>query len=125
MTALAELIDAQRGPLEYDWRSRFHLPLSVIGDAMTWGEAVRLVRVLRSDPSSALSAAVEGWDYGMTRESLLLLDLFDLEHAKAGVKNPKPHWMRPGKPQDRTLKRGDRAGRSNTAVLALVRPAAS
>lgn len=123
MTALAELIESQQGPLEYDWRSRFHLPLSVVGESMTWGEAVRLVRVLRSDPSSALAAAVEGWDYGMTRESLLLLDLFDLEHAKAGVKNPKPHWMRPGKPQQNSQRHGNRAGRSNSAVLALVRPA--
>lgn len=124
MTALADLMETHRGPLEFDWRTRFHLPLTVVGESMTWGEAVRLVRILRSDPSSAFTAAVEGWDYGVSREALILLDLFDLEYAKAGVKNRKPHPMRPGKPDEKAVKhRGDRAGRTNDQVLALVRPA--
>lgn len=84
------MIDAHRGAFEYDWRARFHLPLRVVGGSMSWGEALRLFRVLATDPSSCIAAALRGWQHPVSREALALFDLFDLEHKKA-VKRPTPY----------------------------------
>lgn len=92
IVGLLDLIEEHRGPLEYDWRARFGLPLSVVGtDAMTWGEAARLVTILASDPSSMTAASVGGWDYPTTREALVMMDLFDLQHMSKSKKKPKPY----------------------------------
>lgn len=94
MMRLAVLMHEHRGALEYDWRARFHLPLTVIGDGMGWGEAVRLVRILANDPSSQTVAAVSGWSHPFGWESILLADLFDVQLGKASKRHPKP-WPRP------------------------------
>lgn len=97
MIALADLIDTHRGAFEYDWRARFQLPVSSIGDAMTWGEAVRHTDRLAADPSSAIGAALAGWDYPVGYDALAVMNLFDLMHeiawAQGGKKGsrPKPH----------------------------------
>lgn len=116
IAALVELIDAHRGAIEYDWRVRFHLPLSVVGESMTYGEAFRLLQVLLRDTSAAITAAVAGWESPVSQESLLLMDLFDLRHSIAISKKAPPH---PGRPQP---KRGTVAGRPATEVLAILRP---
>lgn len=94
IAALADLIDAHRGAFEYDWRTRFHLPLKVVGRSMTWGEAIRLTRALMLDPASAVCAAFNEFDRPTPREALVLMDLYDLYHqiawSKAGGKGPKP-----------------------------------
>lgn len=62
---------------------------------MSWGEATRLLQVLAADPSSALCAALAGWQHPFSREALILADLFDLQHAsKAKRGRPQP-WPRP------------------------------
>ncbi len=110
------MIDEHRAAFEYDWRTRFHLPLEAIGGRrMSWGEALRLAQVLRTDPSSQVGAALEGWDFAISREAAALLDLFDLEHAKA-VKKPNPHPGRPWKTRGSSRRRGDAAGRSREEV---------
>ena len=43
----------------------------------SWGEACRLARVLTSDPSSQLAAAVNEWAYPVSRDVLALADLID------------------------------------------------
>lgn len=83
-----------RGAFEYDWRTRFHLPLRVVGRSMTWGETVRLVQHLAGDPSSALCAALNEWDYPLSREAIVLADLFDLQHLSKAKRKP-PTYTRP------------------------------
>ena len=87
---------------------------------MSWGEAVRLVSILRADPSSMLAAAMEGWAYPFSRTEALLADLYDLEYAKAGVKRPKP-YPRPYKAVKQSTRRGDVAGRTNAEVIDILR----
>lgn len=92
---LRVFIDDHRGALEYEWRARFGLPLTVVGTPeMTWGEATRLVEVITQDPASPLTAAVSGWDYPLSREAMALVDLFDLTvtaHAGRRAKDIKPY----------------------------------
>lgn len=88
---LLGLLDEHRGAFEYDWRNRFHVGASVIGWEMSWGEAVRLVEVLASDPSSMLGAAMAGWQYPLTRGELTLRDLYDLQHKSKAKRKPKPY----------------------------------
>jgi hypothetical protein len=83
----------------YDWRTRFGLPLAAVFDGrMTWGETWALTQVLLADPSSQVSAAVAGWRWPMSRESLALADLWDLTFRmgkKAGsLAYPRP-WAGP------------------------------
>ncbi len=85
------MLDAHRGAFEHDWRARFRLPLTVVGtDEMSWGEALRLTQQLHSDPGTMVSAALNGWDYPVSREALALFDLYDL-YANTHYKGPKPY----------------------------------
>lgn len=91
IVALADLIDTHRGAFEYEWRARFHLPLSVVGKSMTWGEAFRLTRILSVDPGSAVCASIQGWDYAMSREALILAGVYDIQHASKAKRRPAPY----------------------------------
>lgn len=57
---------------------------------MTWGEARRLSGLLVKDPSSQLAAALTTWFYPASRESLVLMDLYDA-FAQANFKRPLPY----------------------------------
>jgi hypothetical protein len=61
---------------------------------MSWGEALRLFRVLERDPSTAVGAAVAEFDRPTSREALVLMDLYDLQvmfrWADGGKKGQKP-----------------------------------
>lgn len=90
-----------RAAFEFDWRARFHVPLHKVGTkAMRWGEAYRLASVLARDPASAVAAAVAGWDYPISRDALVLADLYDLQHAAKAKRRPKP-YPRPWGNKDR------------------------
>lgn len=119
---LLDLIEEHRAAIEYDFRSRFHLGLDALAVDIGWGEAIRLVGILRADPSSALAAAMEGWDHPISREALVLMDLFDLDMAvNAGKKKPQPHPGRPWKSTDRTMQRhGNAGGRSRAEVAQIL-----
>lgn len=117
---LLDLIEEHRAAIEYDFRSRLHLPLSAVPDDVGWDEAIRLIGVLRKDPESLTASSLEGWDYSISREALLLADLFDLQQAAAGVKRPKPHPMRPWKQKGDVERRGNAGGRSPEQVKALL-----
>lgn len=39
---------------------------------MTWGEAVRITRLIAKDSSSHLAAAISGWQHPVTREWFVL-----------------------------------------------------
>lgn len=102
---LLDLIEEHRGAVRYDWRTRLGSSADLIGTAaMPWGEAVDVIRVLRADPSSMIAAALAGWTHPVSREALVLADLFDLTHMLAwgqnGGKGPKPKpYPRPWKQQ--------------------------
>lgn len=87
---------------------------------MEWGEAIRLISLLRRDPTSWVASELEGWDHPISREALILMDLFDLDHkVAAGKKTPKPHPGRPWK--NRSVQRlGDVAGRTPDEVRAIL-----
>lgn len=114
------MIGEHRGAFEYDWRSRFHLPLCEVGGRMTWGEAIRLTRVLANDPASMVAAALAGWKYPFPREAAILADLFDVQLASKSAKRPKP-YPRPW-PDGTTDKKhyGDTGGRTRAEVVAIL-----
>lgn len=111
-------MSAHRAAFEYDWRARFHLPLSVVGTPdMSYGEAGRLAAILMADPSSQVAAAREGWDAPRSREWFVMVDLFDLTHRSLS-KNPKP-YPRPNAPAESGMRRG-RTTLSREAVVAIL-----
>lgn len=119
---LLDLIEEHRIALRYDWRTRFGRGLDEsVPDDIGWDEALDLVRVLRSDPSSMLAAAIEGWDYPLSRTDAILADMWDLSYAKAGAKKSE-RYPRPYKTSDSTSKRrGNAAGRSREEVIMILR----
>lgn len=121
---LLGLIARHRGAVEYDLRQRFGLGLRDVGDRITLAEIARLAVILRRDPSSAVAAALEGWDYPISREALAILDLYDLTMAansdgKKGT--PKPHGGRPWPLDNKQERRwGNTGGRSREEVVAIL-----
>ena len=104
---LLDLIEEHQPALEYDWRTRFGLPLSAVGTpAMTWGEGYRLANVLVGDPSSHTAAGIAGWDYPWPRDVALLADTWDL-HAAVNTKKPPPPYPRPWSTAVETTRTGD------------------
>jgi len=92
----------------------------VLGGEIGWDEAIRLVTILRADPSSMLAAAREGWAHPVVRTDAVLMDLYDLEHRKAGQKGFKP-YPRPWKTDRSTTRVGNAAGRTRDQVIAILR----
>lgn len=90
IVALADTIDAHRGAFEHDWRARFHVPLADVGETMTWGEALRLTKELVRDTGSHVFAAINEWKHPMSREALVLADLYDA-FVHANFKRAKPY----------------------------------
>lgn len=117
---LLDLIEEHRAAFDYDWRTRFHLPLDSVPTVMGWGEAVRLAGILRADPSSMLAASMEGWKYPVTREAIALARLYDLEYAKTGAKRREPYPM-PWNEDGVKTSRGNAAGRTPEQVKAILR----
>jgi len=66
---------------------------------MSWGEAVRLVRVLKDDPTSPLHATLAEWTHTATRTELILtqlVDLFARVHFERGDElRPRLPWEAP------------------------------
>lgn len=58
---------------------------------MKWGEVHRLTLILLTDPSSQVGAAVRDWAHPMSREDLVLRDIYDLQHMSKSRKRPKPY----------------------------------
>ena len=70
---------------------------------MTWGEAIALTEVLAKDPSSWVHAALAGWEHPVSREWLVLTDLFDQymkSHFKKPERYPRP-WPDSGPREER------------------------
>lgn len=58
---------------------------------MPYGEAWRLYLILAADPSSQIAAATHNWSHPVSREALVLADLFDLQHASKAKRRPSPY----------------------------------
>lgn len=58
---------------------------------MTYGEAIRLSRQMATDPASHIYAAVNNWPYPMSREALVLADLFDAFAVANSKRRPEPY----------------------------------
>lgn len=87
-------------------------------------EVARLVVILRADPSSAIAAALEGWEFPISREALAIYDLYDLTViANSDTKKGKPK-PRPGRPfpmNDRQERKwGNTGGRTREEVVAIL-----
>lgn len=118
---LLGLISRHRGALEYDFRSRFHLGLRDIGTVVSIDEAARLALILADDPGAMTAAALAGWSHPLSREALILADLFDLQHFAKASKPPKP-YPRPWPTSGQMVKqKGDAAGRSREEVIEILR----
>lgn len=116
---LLDLIEEHRGPLEYDWRTRFGLPLAGVGRDMSFGEAWRLVRILLGDPSSQVAAAAMRWEHPWSREAAVLADLFDLTVAANTRKPARDTYPRPWPVTGADARRlGDAAGRTPEQIRA-------
>lgn len=106
--------------MEYDLRSRFGLCLADVGARVTFTEASRLVTLLASDPSSRVGAALMGLDYPVSREQIVLMDLYDLTvRANSDPKKgrPKP-YPRPWRSAETKV---SKPGVSQEDVLAALR----
>lgn len=87
-----------------------------IGESMTFGEAKDLTEVLHQDPSSWVFAARASWDNPVSREFLVLADIFDA-FAKANFKRPDP-YPRPTPDKARTVERlGERIAPADIAEV--------
>ena len=88
---LLDLIEEHPGEWEYDWRTRFRLPLSRVGGRrMSWGEAFRLALILVSDPSTRVGAARAGLIHGpVSREYQALHVLVANQNAKDTQRRPR------------------------------------
>lgn len=89
--ALADLIRQHRGAFEYDWRTRFHLPLTSIPADMGWDEALRMLKILAEDPTSYVAAALSKWQHPATWELLALADLIDVQVRSKSKRKPKAY----------------------------------
>lgn len=94
--------------------------LRIIGNGMSLAEAARHVERIRSDPSSALAAEIEGWDYPVSRLEVLMMDLWDLTAQMSGTKKP-PRYPRPWKNPEDVKRHGDAAGRTPDEVKRLLK----
>lgn len=117
---LLDLIDEHRGALEYDWLTRFQRDLDEsVPDYIGWDKAIRLVRIIRSDPGSMLAAAVEGWERPFSRLEAMVADLWDLTFAATGTKKPQK-YPRPWPEKGQVRRRGNAAGRTPEQVRAIL-----
>jgi len=68
-----------------------------------------MVRGLMTDPGTMVFAAMQGWDYPMSREAMALADLYDVAalDLTRGSKGPKPKpYPRPWRRDRQTHKYG-------------------
>ncbi len=61
---------------------------------MSYGEAFRITQHLALDPSSAVCASLNDWAYPLSRDALVLMDIFDLQHLSKSKRKP-PAYTRP------------------------------
>jgi hypothetical protein len=92
--AVLEILEDYKPAFTYDFRARFGLGLSDLGDKVPWDEVVSLVSVLLSDPTSWLQSAKHKWDHPISYEWTIAAATYDLLATVNSKRKPKP-WPRP------------------------------
>ena len=119
---LRELIEEHPTAFAYDFRSRFGVSSAEIGFGVKYGEAYLLVAQLLKDPSSAVFAAANEWDFPLSREGLMLADLFDLMHQANSSKKIRNRYPRPFKQGAKRIGKTTRSPRDVKKILARMNP---
>ena len=88
---LLDIVEKHPVDLARDFREKFNISILDIGDKIRYDEAALLVVSLLKDPQSWLHATLAEWDYPISRDWLLLADLYDLQHASKTKRKPKPY----------------------------------
>ncbi|MFC4223572.1 hypothetical protein [Lysinibacter cavernae] len=81
MIAVAQLIRDRPGTVARTLRETFGVGLSDLGDRLSWGEALLLLREAAADQSTALGADLADWAYPASIRDLIALS--------AQIANPK------------------------------------
>ena len=92
--AVLQILEDYKHAFTYDFRSRFGLGLSDLGDTVPWSEVISLVAILMSDPTSWLQAAKHKWSHPITYEWTLAAATYDLLATVNSKRKPKA-WPRP------------------------------
>lgn len=87
---LLELIEEHPAEITYDFRARFGLSISSVGDDISWLEAAHLTAILLRDPTSWTQAALNGWKHPVSYEWMVQAQTFDLLHLANAKNKPKP-----------------------------------
>lgn len=101
--------------IAYDFRHRFNLSIDDIGGNVTLYETALLISALLQETDSHLQAAVNDWKFPVSREWILLRDVYDA-FAQANFKKPGPYptpWL-----AENTKKIGSNKQQSRADVLA-------
>ena len=91
---------------------------------MGWGEALRLLHILMTDPTSAVASHIAGWEHPISREALVLMDHYDLTMAINHDRKKGKAPTHPGRPSSNKPIRQKRTISREAARKAL-RPSAS
>jgi hypothetical protein len=86
--------------MTYDFRSRFNLSPWDFGEKITWLDAVYLTAGLFKESDSRLQAAANNWKYPISRQAIILTQIFDLLAMSNSKRKPKPYpmpWPDPNK----------------------------
>lgn len=97
--------------MTYDFRSRFNLSPWDFGQAISWLDAVYLTAGLMKESESRLQAASNGWKYPISRDAIILTQIFDLLAMSNSKRKPKPYpmpWPDPNKKRLGSRKKASR-----------------
>lgn len=86
---LLEVAEDYPAEIRADFRKHYGISFDDVGKSVTWLEAVALTSVLMRDPESWLAAAMGGWKHPVSREWMVMAELFDLTF-KVNSKKAKP-----------------------------------
>lgn len=89
--AVVGLIDDHTAAFVYDFRHRFGLGLSDLGNTIPWAEVVYLVSVLLRDPSSWLQVSINKWHHPISYEWAQNAATYDLLAQVHSKRKPKPY----------------------------------
>ena len=122
---VTELSGEHETALTRDFRELFHVSIHDVGGPVPYDEAAHLLKALRSDPSSWYHAAIGGWDYPITREGIVLMELWDLELRKGLSKKQRNKFKafpRPWPAKKSKLGGNNKIRRSIADVKRILRP---
>lgn len=110
--ALVAEVEAHRAEISFDFRHLFHLPISELGEGISWAEAVDLVEQLAQHPGSHYWSALRGFteptswsDVSGRLQATAVMNMLR-EKGSAPIELPMP-FDRPGENADVTPEERD------------------